>query len=126
MAVSRLLTFCFLTTILLPQVGFSGPKDSLEYKLAVINAGGYVSEDDITVKRFRYLLTSISSKTPNTKQQISDMTVKGWQLLQEDYGKRMKLIELMEAANKAIPENSRSLKYESVVSALIVMIGKEP
>ena len=34
----------------------------LEYQLAVINKKGYVSKDDVTITRFRYLLQSLDSK----------------------------------------------------------------
>jgi hypothetical protein len=39
----------------------------LEYKCAVINAGGFVAENDITVKRFRFLLDDLQKKTRLTK-----------------------------------------------------------
>lgn len=97
----------------------SGP--TLEYKLASINAGGYVRQDDITITRFRYLLTSIASKTVNTQQEIADMSVYAWNVLRDRYGKNFKLLEVMEAANTAIPTGQK-MKYAEVIAALIILL----
>lgn len=118
-----LATLVLIGGLLHPQV-FVGSKDTLEYKLAVINAGGFVAEDHISVNRFRYLLKSLSAKTVNTEQEISDMTVKAWQILKQDYGKEIQLLKLMEAANQAIPEGQKAVEYNGVMATLIVMIGR--
>ncbi len=52
----------------------SGPV-AVEYKLAIINKGGPISKNDITVTRFRYLLESLEKKCINTKQDIADVLV---------------------------------------------------
>lgn len=59
-------------------------EESLEYKLAVINAGRYVSQDHITVARFRSLLQQLSNTFIENKPQISDMTVKAQELLRKE------------------------------------------
>ena len=115
----RLVFTAIVLSILM--IGFGQAKDSLEYQLAVINAGGYVAQDDVTVARFRYLLKTISSKTVNSRQQISDMTVKGQQILRDEYGQRIKLLDLMEGANKAI-SSGQKLEYSEVVSVLIILL----
>ena len=79
--------------------------DSWEYKLAVINAGTYVPEDHVTVARFRYLLQVMEGKTTNSKQQISDMSVACVEMLKNQYGVKVKLLDLMESVNKAIPSD---------------------
>jgi hypothetical protein len=58
--------------------------ESLEYKLAVINAGGYVSKTDVTVDRFRYLLEAIHQTTGLPKERIGDMTLAGRNILREN------------------------------------------
>ena len=103
------------------MIGFGYAKDSLEYQLAVINAEGYVAQDDVTVARFRYLLKTISSKTVNSSQQIADMTMKGQQILRDEYGQRIKLLDLMEGANKAISPGQK-IEYSEVVSVLIILL----
>jgi hypothetical protein len=84
-----------------------------------------VSEDDITVKRFRYLLDRLEAKTSNSRQQIADMTVKSQEMMREKHGKEISLLELMEQTNKAIPENSsHSLKYEEVISTIMILLSR--
>jgi len=81
--------------------------EPLEYQLAVINKGGYVAEDDITVVRFKYLLESLDTKTIESKQQISDMLVVGQKLLREKYGIEANLLELTEGVDNYILPGSK-------------------
>jgi len=60
------------------------PERSLEYKLAVIHKGGYVAEDDPLVAQFGRALDRLEAKCPESRQQISDMGVKGQELLRND------------------------------------------
>ena len=83
-------------------------KNTLAYKLAVINAGGYVKEKDITVTRFAYLLRTIVPKTSNTTQQIADMSVSAVRALKEKYGRDVKLLDFMEGMNSLLPTGERS------------------
>jgi uncharacterized protein YraI len=99
----------------------SSAKDSLEYKLACINKGYEVDEGDVTIARFRYLLDSIDSKTPESRQEVADMLVMGQQILRDKYGKEVNLLELTEGANKAIPFSSE-VSFAEIMAALISMI----
>ena len=56
---------------------------SIEEQLAVIDAGGNIAADDPRVARFRTVLSSLAAKYPETRQQISDMSVKARQMLQQ-------------------------------------------
>lgn len=80
----------------------------VEYRLAVINAGSYVPEDDITVVRFRYLLEVLERKTTSSKEQISDMTCAAVQRLRNVYGVEVKLLDYMEGVNASIPEGTKA------------------
>jgi hypothetical protein len=86
----------------------------IEYKLAVIDGGGYVADNDIKIQRFRYLLDSLSEKTGETMYQIADMTAKGASLARERYGKQIKILELMERMNQEY-SSGLELKYETAV-----------
>lgn len=98
---------------------------SYEYMLASLDKGYNLDEDDITVNRFRFLLDKLEAKTQNTRQQIADMTVNSQKLLREKYGKEVTLLELMEQANKAIPETSKhTVKYEEIISMVAVLMGQ--
>jgi len=100
-------------------------EESLEYKLAVINEGGYVSEDDATINRFRYLLKIINGKTKNSKQEIADMTCNGWEMLEDDYGVEVSLLEFMEGANDSIPPNNDiKVDYGEILAAYVLLMGQ--
>ena len=60
-----------------------GDGQSIEYKLAVVNAGRDISEDDITVARFRTLLDRLEVKCLNGRQHLADMAVAARDLLRE-------------------------------------------
>lgn len=101
------------------------PKPLMEVLLATIDKGSSVGADDITVKRLRFLLENIQRKTKNTKDQIGDMTVNGQKLLRDKYGKEKTLLELMEDANRAIPEGSRDRwDYAEIMTMLVMVEGQ--
>lgn len=100
------------------------PQKSLEYMLASINKGYPVDDDDISVKRFRFLLDSLEKKTTNTRQQIADYTVNTQNIAREKYGKEIKLIDLMEQANKAIPYGQKMDYNEIVVLTMVLMVNE--
>lgn len=96
----------------------------MEILLATIDKRAPVRDDDLTVKRFRFLLGSIERKTKNTKTQIGDMTVNAQQQLRDKYGKEKSLLELMEGANRAIPDGSNHWDYAEIISMLIILEGQ--
>ncbi len=79
----------------------SGP---VEYKLAIINKGGPISKNDITVTRFRYLLESLEKKCINSKQDIADVLVTAQNTLKDNYGIRVELLSITEGINDYIPD----------------------
>ncbi len=95
----------------------------LEYKLAVINANGFVPENDITVTRFRFLLETLQKKTGYTQQQIADVAVQSQNLIRSKYGKQVKLLELMEEGNRIVSLNP-NLKYQEVMASIVVNYGQ--
>ena len=99
------------------------PKKSLEYQLAVINNGGYVSENHTTINRFRYLLEILNSKTTNSKQEIADMSVAGIRLLKDKYGIEMSLLTFMESVDASISNNPEiKFDYADVATAFVQLI----
>ena len=94
---------------------------SLAYQLATINSG-YVEEGDTIVTRFEYLLDNIASKTKNTRQEIADMSVRAVQILEEDYGVEVKLIDFIEGANESIPTDAPKMDYAEISAAMIAML----
>lgn len=64
----------FLVIILIGSFNTLQAGEKLEHQLAIINAGGYVSENHITVARFRSLLNQLSYKYIEDRQQIAECT----------------------------------------------------
>ena len=95
-------------------------KPTLAYQLATINKG-YVSDDDITITRFDYLLNELSSKIINTRQQIADMSVAGVQLLRDKYGVSYSLLDFMEGTNNLIDEGSDA-DYAKVATYYVSLV----
>lgn len=103
------------------SLSITAPK-SLEYKLAVINAHGFVKEDHVTVYRFRFLLNSLEAKTSSNKQQIADGSVKAVEILKTKYGKEVGLLRFMEEINRAIPYEKEKAKDFSLIAAYYVTV----
>lgn len=96
---------------------------SLAYKLATIQDGGYVSEDDLIVKRFDNLLDQLSDKYVENRQQIGDMTVKAKQIL-EGKGIAPNMVKMMEGMNLIISDGMGNQKYSEYLSPYIVLREK--
>ena len=101
-------------------------EESLEYKLATINAGKYIEKDDLTINRFRYLLDTLENKTKNTKEEIADMSVAALEkVAKEKYGLDITLLELIEGANNSIPKEATgtdAVDYAEIVVLYIELI----
>jgi hypothetical protein len=92
---------------------------SLEYKLAVINAGGIVSQDDPSIGQFRSLLGSIASKCPSSPEDIADVAVAAQKIMKEK-GLADSLLEVMEALDRSIPPGN-GIDIKEVASAYVVL-----
>jgi hypothetical protein len=99
------------------------PDKSLEYKCAFINAGGFIPETDITVTRFRYLLSDLQKRSGYTQQQIADMNTFAVNTLRDKYGRNVKLLDFMEQSKNQLNLNADKLSYKEVVAAMITLIG---
>ena len=97
---------------------------SIEYQLAVINAGGFVEEDDETVQEFKRLLDKLEKKVVNSRQGIADIAVKAQEVLKDD-GYNIELIQVMRDLNTAIPEGLEDVKLEEIAAAYMVLIEQQ-
>lgn len=109
--------------ILLGALNTAHASESLEYQLATINAGGYVSRDHITVARFRSLLDQLSSTYIENKQQIADMSVKAQQLLKKD-GVEENLLKIMEGLNQLFASRIENQKYAEYAAVYVTLRSK--
>jgi len=95
-------------------------KVSIERQLASIDAGRVVSENDLSVSRFRSLLDQLSQRFVENKQQVADMTVAMQDTL-ENKGISEKLLNIMKGMNRfaaVIPDNQ---KYAEWVAAYVTL-----
>ncbi len=102
---------------------FSQASETLEHKLATIDAGRFVSPDDITVARFRSLLNQLSSSYVENKTQISDMSVTAQKLLRDD-GIQEKILNIMEGMNSLFSGKYQNLKYAEYAAAYVTLRSK--
>lgn len=96
---------------------------SIEYMLATLNAGSHISEDHITVARFRSLLQQLSETYIENPQQIADMSVKAQEMLKND-GIDEKLINIMEGMNQLFSRKIENQKYTEYISAYVTLRHK--
>lgn len=97
---------------------------ALEYKLAVIDNDGYVSDSDPSVARFRSLLSQLSSTYTEDGEAIADMTVAAQRLLKEKYGVTESLRNIMEGMNQVFYSRIPNQKYAEYVAAYIQLRNK--
>ncbi len=104
-------SFSFISTV---------SAQSLGYKLAIIEKnGGYVTENDMLVKRFNSLLKLLDGKYVGGKQQIADGTVKASQLLEKN-GIHESMINIMEGMNKIYDLNNPYPKYNTYLPCYVI------
>lgn len=96
-----------------------GLKDSLEYKLAVIQYGASVSATGSEVQEMRQLLDSLEAKTKNTRQECADMSVRAMQLLNEE-GIGDDLLTTMRALDESMPDGL-DLSLADVAAAYLTL-----
>lgn len=99
------------------------PEKPYEYMLASLDKGYPLEEGDPTVNRYRYLLDSLEKKTTNTRQQIADMTVTTQRSARNQFGKEVKLIDILEGSNKVIPAG-RKMDYAEVSAMVMVTLAQ--
>ncbi|MCK4430984.1 MAG: hypothetical protein KAW19_06745 [Candidatus Aminicenantes bacterium] len=97
--------------------------ESIEYKLATINAGGYVPKDHVTVNRFRNLLNQLSKTYVENQQQIADMSVRAQQILKER-GISESLLNIMQGMNQIFPRKVENQKYAEYSAAYLTLRSK--
>jgi hypothetical protein len=94
--------------------------EPLDYQLACVDAGELVSHDDITVARFRSLLSQLSGKYVESPQQIADISVKAKQLLRDE-GISEKMLNMMEGLNQVLTQQMPNQRYAEYVATYVTM-----
>ena len=104
---ARVVVFAAMVTVAI-VVACGGSNDgggdqpeTTEYKLAVINADGYVAPDDPIVAQFRQVLADLDGKCPDTAEQIGDYAVSANKML-NDKGVSETLLETMQYVRTSV------------------------
>ena len=101
----------------------AGP--SLAYKLATLDSpDGYVSNDDVTVARFRSLLRQLSTTFVENEQQIADMTLTARQMMLRDDGIKESMLNMMEGMNQVFTKRIENQQYAEYITAYITLRQK--
>jgi hypothetical protein len=79
-----------------------GVEDTPEYKLAVIDEGGYVDPADPVVDRFARVLDKLQRKCSDSRSFVGDMAVRSQELMAEE-GVRESLLSILTNVNRSIP-----------------------
>jgi len=96
-----------------------------EYKLAVIDKGGYLEEDDPAVSEYRIMLNSLKAKVINDEVEIGDIVVKAQEILREDHQINLSILKIMKDLDASIPEGVENLDLVEIASAYIVLLVSE-
>lgn len=89
--------------------------ESMDYMLATINAGGYISRDNPSIAIFKTLLQQLDTKFVEDEKQIGDMSVATWKMLRNK-GIGESLLNIMEGINELFSEKQVNLKYAEYAS----------
>lgn len=98
----------------------AGQPDSLEYKLACINAGRLVSKDDLTVARFRALLDSLAKRFRESPRQIGNISVAA-QLSLKGKGISESLLNIMEGMNYVMIADIGNQSYAEYTAIYVTL-----
>ncbi|MBM3702838.1 MAG: hypothetical protein FJW63_07635 [Actinobacteria bacterium] len=93
-----------------------------EYKLAVIDKGGYLEEDDPVVSEYKIVLDSLKSKVINDEVEIADTVVKAQEILREDHQINLTILKIMKDLDTSIPEGVENLDLVEIASVYIVLL----
>lgn len=96
-------------------------EDDTEYKLAVIDAGGFVPLDDPSIGTYARLLDSLDGKCSEERSLIGDQAVVATQLL-ADEGIIVSTLEALQGIDESIPEELPGLTCAEIAAAWVVLI----
>ncbi len=97
---------------------------SLEYQLAVINKGGYVAENDLTVIQFENLLVSLDNKCEENPREIADVSVVVQTRLKES-SINVPLLKIMQDLDNYIPLSEIKLNLKEIAAAYIILVKNQ-
>ena len=101
--------------------GTSYTENDIEYKLAVVDKGGFVPLDDPVIKRYEQALDALEPKCTESRTLIADQSVRSVQLL-ADSGVVTNALEVLRAADDSIPPELGETRCSEIFAVLIVLM----
>ena len=93
-----------------------------EYKLAVIDKGGYLEEDDPVISEYGRMLNSLKAKVINDEMNIADIVVTTQKILKEKYQINLTILKIMKDLDACIPDDVEKLDLEEIAAAYMVLL----
>lgn len=75
------------------------------------------------ISRYDNLLRTLERKTTSSQQEIGDMTANAKMVYEKDFGRKIKLITIMEGVNDSIPSGSKKQDYAELAGIYITILG---
>lgn len=99
---------------------------SIEFKMATLNAGGLVADNDPTIAQFTEILDRLDNICKESRSQIADMIVFAHKDHQKDTGRKVSLLWIAQQLNASLPEGSESLGLQfAEVSAMWLTLAAQ-
>lgn len=95
-------------------------EDDTEYKLAVIDAGGFVDLDDPSIDAYARALDAAEAKCTDKRSLLGDYAVRAWQILAEE-GVDVTVLQALRAIDQSIPDESPKLDCAEIMAAWITL-----
>ena len=94
--------------------------ETVEWKLAVIDAGGFVDKNSAQVRRYKTQLDSAVSNCGNSRTNMADLAVRGVSIL-ADRGQDASTYEVLQAVNQSLADVSGTQNCTEIIAALILL-----
>ncbi|MCZ6485020.1 MAG: hypothetical protein O6826_04915 [Acidobacteria bacterium] len=108
-----------LPVIILWSLSSSSLEMSLEWELAVINAGEQVPADHPTVSEFRILMDRLEKKCSSPRREIGEICITA-HLWRKERGSFETLLEFTESVDRAIPPDlAMKMDLKKLVQAML-------
>lgn len=97
-------------------------EDDIEYKLAVVDEGGFVSTDDPVIDRYASALDEAEAVCPENRTMLADIAVRAVQILDEDAPGHSENALSMLSAISAAAGDDLGIECTEIAATLLVMI----
>src|SRR2546428_6456722 len=109
-----------LAGMVAPRAEAARPAETMEYQLAVLDAGTVLAHDDLTVARFRSLLNQLTAMYRESREQIGESTYAAQKHLRAA-GIKEKLLTIMEGLNQIRVTHIANQRYAEYLAMYVTL-----